>query len=182
MDRQILNEYINKYKQSELITYISNACNLHEEKLSIKTIDYFENKQITIDISNQFVIILNNSIHDKISINNINFEEVLIIDDNSNIEINTKLTYNDIKYILLENTYNKNIIDQINNLQISDNIFLINDPDILNDNNCEIIRKFIDTNIENKLVDKDTWSEYKNTQSLGFSISKIIIIKLLIKI
>tara|TARA_B100000795_G_C22767604_1_gene426389 strand:+ start:283 stop:1194 length:912 start_codon:yes stop_codon:yes gene_type:complete len=169
MDRHILNEFINKYKISELIEYISNECNLHKDKLSIQTIDIFENKQISIDISNQFIILLNNSIHEDICINNINFEEVLIIHDNSNININTDLTYNDIKYILLNNTSknNHNIIENINKYVINDNIFLINNSNILNNDKCEFIKKFIDSYVENNLVKNNN-----NTQSLNFMISK----------
>ena len=172
MDRHILNEFINKYKISELIEYISNECNLHKDKLSIKTIDIFENKQISIDISNQFIILLNNSIHEDICINNINFEEVLIIHDNSNININTDLTYNDIKYILIENNSQKNSIENINRYFKSDNIFLINNSNILNNNKCELIKKFIDSYVENKLTDKTCWCNSYNTQSLCFTNSK----------
>ena len=173
MNRELLNEYINKYKITEFIEYISNEYNLQQEKLSIKTIDTFQNKQLTIDISCHFIIILNNSIHDEICINNINFEEVLIIHDNSNIEINSDLTYSDIRYILIENISKKNSIEDKNKFLQNDNIFLINDSKILHDDDCKLITRFIDNYIENKVFDKVKWGENYNTQSLAFKISKI---------
>ena len=172
MNRQLLNEYINKYKISELIQYISNEYNLQEEKLSIKLINTFQNKQLTIDKLKQFIIILNNTIHDTISINNTNFDEILMIDDNSNIEINSDVTYSDIKYILIENNSNKNSIENKNKYNKGDNIFLINNSNIINDEDCKLIKKFIDNHVENKLIDKVNWNTNCNTQSLCFKISQ----------
>jgi hypothetical protein len=172
MNRELLNEYINKYKISELLEYISNEYNLQEEKLSIKLIDTFQNKQLTIDIVSQFIVLLNNSIHDTISINNTNFEEILMIDDNSNIEINSDVTYSDIKYILIENNSSKNSIENKNKYSKGDNIFLINSLNIINDDDCKLIKKFIDNYVENKLVDTTYWTSNGNTQSLCFKISE----------
>lgn len=164
MNRELLNEYINKYKISELLEYISNEYNLQEEKLSIKLIDTFQNKQLTIDKETQFIVLLNNSIHDTISINNTNFEEILMIDDNSNIEINSDVTYSDIKYILIENNSSKNSIENKNKYSKGDNIFLINSLNIINDDDCKFIKKFIDNYLENKLVDTTGWTSNGNTQ------------------
>jgi len=172
MNRELLNEYINKYKISELLEYISNEYNLQEEKLSIKLIDTFQNKQLTIDKETQFIVLLNNSIHDTISINNTNFEEILMIDDNSNIEINSDVTYSDIKYILIENNSSKNSIENKNKYSKGDNIFLINSLNIINDDDCKLIKKFIDNYVENKLVDTTCWTSNGNTQSLCFKISE----------
>jgi len=172
MNRKLLNEYTNKYKMRELIQYISNEYNLQKEKLSIKIIDTFQNKQLTIDIQNNFVIILNNSIHDEISINNIKFKEVLIIDSDSNIEIDTDLTYSDIKYILIENSSKKNSIEDKNKYLQGDNIFLINDLKIFNKDHCDLINRFIDNNIENKSINKTSGDHNINRQSLSYMISK----------
>ena len=172
MNRELLNEYINKYKISELIEYISNKYNLQEEKLSIKLIDTFQNKELTIDKVSQFIVILNNTIHDEITINNTNFEEILMIDDNSNIEINSDVTYSDIKYILIENNSTKNSIENKNKYIKGDNIFLINNSNIINDEDCKLVKKFIDNYIENKLVDTTCWTSNDNTQSLCFKISE----------
>jgi len=172
MNRKLLNEHTNKYKMRELIQYISNEYNLQKEKLSIKIIDTFQNKQLTIDIQNNFVIILNNSIHDEISINNIKFKEVLIIDSDSNIEIDTDLTYSDIKYILIENSSKKNSIEDKNKYLQGDNIFLINDLKIFNKDHCDLINRFIDNNIENKSINKTSGDHNINRQSLSYMISK----------
>tara|TARA_Y100000389_G_scaffold164451_1_gene168145 strand:+ start:283 stop:1200 length:918 start_codon:yes stop_codon:yes gene_type:complete len=172
MNRELLNEYINKYKITELMEYISNEYNLQKEKLSIKIIDTFQNKQLTIDIVSQFIVILNNTIHDEITINNTNFEEILMIDDNSNIEINSDVTYSDIKYILIENNSTKNSTENKNKYSKGDNIFLINSLNIINDDDCKLIKKFIDNYVENKLVDTTYWTCNGNTQSLCFKISQ----------
>ena len=172
MNRQLLNEYINKNKISELMQYISNEYNLQQEKLSIKKIDIFQNKQLKIDILNHFIILLNNSIHDEISINNIKFDEVLIIDSNSNIEIDTDLTYSDIKYILIEKFSIKKSIEDENKYLCCDNIFLINDTKIFTNHDCDLITRFIDNNIENQYINNISWIHDSNTQSLSYIISK----------
>tara|TARA_B110000967_G_C18789997_1_gene512808 strand:- start:65 stop:622 length:558 start_codon:yes stop_codon:yes gene_type:complete len=170
MNRELLNEYINKYKISELIEYISNKYNLQEEKLSIKLIDTFQNKELTIDKVSQFIVILNNTIHDEITINNTNFEEILMIDDNSNIEINSDVTYSDIKYILIENNSTKNSIENKNKYIKGDIIFLINNSNIINDEDCKLVKKFIDNYIENKLV--DTTCSYPSVSIFFYSLGQ----------
>lgn len=172
MNRKLLNEYINKYKISDLTEYISNINNLQEEKLSIKLIDTFENNQLTINTANEFIIILNNSIHDLITINKIDFEEVLIINDISNIVINSELTYSDIKYILVENISKKNSIEEKNRYLVSDNIFLINESNILNYDDCNFIMAFIDNYKKNNLLEKSDWNCNSNSQSLFCKISE----------
>ena len=116
MNREILNNYIKNNQINNLTNYLSNYLNLHKEKLYIKLINNFETNSITIDNLNEFVIILNNSIHDEIIVNNTKFEETLLINDSSNILINTNLTYIDITYILIQNVSKKNSIEYKNNV------------------------------------------------------------------
>tara|TARA_B100001175_G_scaffold272587_1_gene245838 strand:- start:2141 stop:3088 length:948 start_codon:yes stop_codon:yes gene_type:complete len=177
MNREILNNYIKNNQINNLTDYLSNYLNLHKEKLYIKLINNFETNSITIDNLNEFVIILNNSIHDEIIVNNTKFEETLLINDSSNILINTNLTYIDITYILIQNVFKKNSIEYINKYFLNDNIFLINDSNIFNHDDCKFIKRFIDksienNSIENNFIDKITWNSSYNTQSLGFIISK----------
>jgi len=172
MNREILNNYIKNNQINNLTNYLSNYLNLHKEKLYIKLINNFETNSITIDNLNEFVIILNNSIHDEIIVNNTKFEETLLINDSSNILINTNLTYIDITYILIQNVSKKNSIEDINKYFLNDNIFLINDSNIFNDDDSKLIKTFIDNYIENKFINKFTWDKRSNTQSLCFTISK----------
>ncbi len=163
MNIEMLNNYIKNNQINNLTNYLSNYLNLQKEKLNIKLINTFETNSITINKSKEFVVILNNSIHDEISINNIKFQETLLIDNDENILINTNLIYNEITYIIVQ------IINNSNNKELyseTDNIFLINDEKIINTITCDLLKEFTDTCIDNNNLDLYDWNKEYITQSL----------------
>ena len=172
MNREILNNYIKNNQINNLTNYLSNYLNLHKEKLYIKFINNFQTNSITIDNSNEFVIILNNSIHDEIIVNNTKFEETLLINDTSNILINTKLTYIDITYILIQNVTNYNSKEIIESYFESDNIILINDKNLIDDKTCDLIKNFIDSSIHNKNYIKYDINKSYNVKSYSLKLNK----------
>ena len=172
MNREILNNYIKNNQINNLTNYLSNYLNLHKEKLYIKFINNFQTNSITIDNSNEFVIILNNSIHDEIIVNNTKFEETLLINDTSNILINTKLTYIDITYILIQNVTNYNSKEIIESYFESDNIILINDKNLIDDKTCDLIKNFIDSSIHNKNYIKYDINKSYNVKSDSLKLNK----------
>ena len=90
-DREKINNLIDDDNLKEIINYVSQEINVHNERLKIITIDEFETNKLTIDKKNQFVIILNNSNKETITINGATFEEVLCIDNTDTLIIESKL-------------------------------------------------------------------------------------------
>ena len=100
LDKNILNNFINSNNNNELINYMSEKLNIHTERLSIILIDKFETAKLTIDKTNQFVIILNNSENETVTINNHTFEEVLCIDTVNDIIINSIIDFSKLTFIV----------------------------------------------------------------------------------
>jgi glucose-1-phosphate thymidylyltransferase short form len=81
-----------------------------------------------IDKNNQFVICLNNSIHETVSINNASFDEVLCIDNTDDIIIDSKIIYTDLRFVVFNDNCkkSKNNIDLIKFKEYQNKLFLNN--------------------------------------------------------
>jgi hypothetical protein len=175
LDRKILNNYINSNKINELTEYVSGKLNIHNERLTIVKIDEFETAKLKIDKNNQFVICLNNSIHETVSINNISFDEVLCIDNTDDIIINSKIIYTDLRFVVFNDNCkkSKNSIDLINKYKLQDpsnNIFVIDESEIISQSECEYFRNIINNNIDNNQYVLKQWEQGNNVSCKTFLI------------
>ena len=171
-DREKLNNFIDDNKIKDIIDYVSEKINVHSERLKLVTIDEFETKNLTIDKNSQFAIILNNSTNETITINGATFEEVLCIDNVENIIIESKLDDNTktIKFLVFEDScknfkHNETLINRFKR-DTSNNIFIIEDKNILNYDDCDFYREIIDNFISNNNLleiqkhNRWVWEEY----------------------
>ena len=175
LDRELLNNNIKSNNIKELIEYVSCKLNIHNERLTIVKIDEFETEKLKIDKHNQFVICLNNSIHETVSINNTSFDEVLCIDNTNDIVINSKIIYTDIIFIVFnDNCKNsKHSSELINKYKLQDpshNIFVIDEPDIITETDCDYFRAIINNNIENNMAISKQWEKGNNVSCDTFLI------------
>tara|TARA_B100001175_G_scaffold272587_1_gene245837 strand:- start:1125 stop:2096 length:972 start_codon:yes stop_codon:yes gene_type:complete len=177
LDKDTLNNYINSFNNKGLINYISEKLNIHSERLSIVLIDKFETEKLTIDKTNQFVIILNNSEHETVIINDTTFDEVLCIDTINDIIINSnKINFSELTFIV----FNDNCKQAINtpevlnkyNIDSSLNIILVEDPFILSEDDCDYFVKIIDNYIENDDSLNHTWFPGNNVNCKTFRIDE----------
>ena len=176
LDKDTLNNYINSYNNKGLINYISEKINIHSERLSIVVIDKFETEKLTIDKTNQFVIILNNSQHETVIINDTTFEEVLCIDTINDIIINSNINFSELTFIV----FNDNCKQAINtpevlnqyNIDSSLNIILVEDPFIISEDDCDYFLKIIDNYIENDYSQYQTWCPGNNVNCSTFYVEE----------
>ena len=176
LDKNILNNFINSNNNNELINYMSEKLNIHTERLSIILIDKFETAKLTIDKTNQFVIILNNSEKETVTINNHTFEEVLCIDTVNDIIINSIIDFSKLTFIV----FNDNCKQAINTPDLlkqytvdnSLNIIVVEDPFILSEDDCDYFVKIIDNYIENDDSKNITWCPGNNVNCKTFYIEE----------
>ena len=172
-DREHLNHLINNDNIKELKNYVSEKMNIHNERLKLLLIDEFETKQLTIDKISHFAIILNNSAEKTITINGITFEEFLYIDNVENIIIDSNIiNIKEIKFIIFEDTckqfkHNQKIIEMFKR-DTSNNIFIIEDKDIINNEDCDFYREIIDNFIINNSFANLVWQAGNNVNCNTF--------------
>ena len=173
-DREKLNNLIDNDKTRDLINYVSEKLNIHTERLKLITIDEFKIKNLIIDKNNEFVIILNNSTNETITINGSTFEEVLYIDNVENIIIDSEI--NDtkiIKFLVFQDTCkqfknNETLINRYKKRDTSNNIFLIDDKTILNYDDCDFYTEIIDNFISNNSYSNQLWEPGNNVNCNTF--------------
>lgn len=175
-DKEKLNSCIDNNNIKDLIEYVSEKINIHNERLKLLRIDEFETNKLIIDKNSQFVIILNNSDNKMVCINGITFEEVLYIDNSENIIIDSKLDdTKKIKFIAFEDTCKvfKNTDDSINSFKqiTNSNILIIEDNCILNSDDCDYYREIIDNFINNNNYSNMIWVPGNNVNCNTFMIS-----------
>ena len=176
-DREKINNLIDDDNLKDIINYVSEKINVHNERLKIITIDEFQTNKLTIDKNRQFAIILNNSNKETITINGATFEEVLCIDNVENIIIDSKL--NDtktIKFLVFEDIckqfkHNETLINRFKR-DTSNNIFVIEDKNILNYDDCDFYREIIDNFITNNTFTNKIWESGNNVNCNTFVISQ----------
>jgi hypothetical protein len=175
LDRELLNTYIKSNNIKELTEYVSCKLNVHNERLSIVKIDEFETEKLKIDKNNQFVIILNNSIHETVSINNTSFDEVLCIDNTDDIIINSKIIYTDLIFIVFKDNcknskHNNDLINKYKLQDPSNNIFIIEEPSIISETDCDYFTEIINNHIDNKQSVLKQWEKGNNVSCNTFLI------------
>ena len=172
-DREHLNHLINNDSIKELKIYVSEILNIHNERLKLLLIDEFETKQLTIDKNTHFAIILNNSAEKTITINGITFEEFLYIDNVENIIIDSNIiNIKEIKFIIFEDMckefkHNQKLVDMFKR-DTSNNIFIIEDKDIINNEECDFYREIIDNFIINNSFTNVHWYPGNNVNCNTF--------------
>ena len=176
-DREKINKLIDDNNLKEIINYVSEEINVHNERLKIITIDEFETNKLTIDKNSQFVIILNNSSKETITINGATFEEVLCIDNTDTLIIESKLDdIKTIKFLVFEDTcknfkHNQNLINRYK-LDVCNNIFVIEDNNILNHDDCDFYKEIISNFIDNNNYFYKIWEPGNNVNCNTFVISQ----------
>tara|TARA_B100000780_G_C21121421_1_gene454299 strand:- start:118 stop:1077 length:960 start_codon:yes stop_codon:yes gene_type:complete len=175
-DIEVLNHLINSNNENELKKYVSEKMNIHNERLRLLLIDEFETKQLIIDKKTHFAIILNNSTQETITINGITFQEVLYIDNVENIIIDSNIiNIKEIKFIVFEDRCKQFKHDQIQidkyKRDTSNNIFIIEDKDIINYEECDYYIEMIENFITNQTYDKFIWQDGNNVNCNTFVIS-----------
>jgi len=174
-DKEKLNNLIDDDKIKDIIDYVSEKINVHSERLKLVTIDEFETKNLTIDKNSQFAIILNNSTNEIITINDATFEQVLYIDNVENVIIESKLDYTKtIKFLVFEDSckkfkHNETLINRFKR-DTSNNIFIIEDQNILNYDDCDFYREIIDNFITNNTYYNMVWKPGNNVNCNTFVI------------
>lgn len=175
-DKEKLNNYIDNNNIKDLISYVSEKINIHNERLKLIRIDEFETNKLIINKDSQFVIILNNSDNKTICINNITFEDVLYIDNIEDIIIDSILDdTKKIKFIAFQDTCKlfKNTENQINAFKqiTNSNILIIEDNSIFNPDDCDYYRETIDNFIDNNNYSNMIWIPGNNVNCNTFLIS-----------
>ena len=176
-DREKINNLIDDDNLKEIINYVSEEINVHNERLKIITIDEFETNKLTIDKKRQFVIILNNSNKETITINGTTFEEVLCIDNTDTLIIESKLDdTKTIKFLVFEDTcknfkHNENLINKFKR-DVCNNIFVIEDNNILNHDDCDFYKEIISNFIDNNNYCNKIWEPGNNVNCNTFVISQ----------
>ena len=176
-DREKINNLIDDDNLKEIINYVSEEINVHNERLKIITIDEFETNKLTIDKNSQFVIILNNSNKETITINGATFEEVLCIDNTDTLIIESKLDdTKTIKFLVFEDTcknfkHNENLINRFKR-DVCNNIFVIEDNNILNHDDCDFYKEIISNFIDNNTYCNKIWEAGNNVNCNTFVISQ----------
>ncbi len=175
-DKDTLNKLIISNNDANLINYISDKLNIHHERLSIVLIDYFETEKLVIDKNNQFVIILNNSENETITINNVTFEEILCLDNDNDIIINSNVKFSDLTFLVFNDNCKQSInsVEKINeyiNKDFSLNIMVIEDPLILNTDDCDYFVNVIDSYINSNVSINNNWCPGNNVNCKTFFIN-----------
>ena len=187
----ILNEienYIN-FNDKKLIEYLSNLLVIQKERLIIKNINIEELSYNKINIADDECIILINDNDYDCSINYIrdSSHEIYNCFSNSSLIINKvssiDLSYKSkIKYIIVQDICKSNkIINNPKQLfenyetvnERKNNIFTLNDENIINDDDCDFFIKLLNTYIENKEYNIEKWGNGSNVNCLFMHVENI---------
>ena len=199
LDYNLLDKLIVYNNKNNIIEHISEIFNLHKERFNILDLGIIDNINITINLhqknseynSNDNFIIIVNNYNNTMLINDISYNDNIILMDISslNIIINNDselLKINDIndiynkknfiKYIVI-NDNTKNVINNqryINNIgDICNNIFIINNQELLTHEDCDFFKNFIEYTIQNNEYSIEKWDINTNVICKFFHITNI---------
>lgn len=187
----ILNEiesYVN-FNDKKLIEYLSNLLVIQKERLIIKNINIEELSYNKINIADdEYIILINDNDYD-CSINYIRdssseiyncfSNSILIIDVSCSIEL---LYKSKIKYIIIQDICKRNkIINNPKQLfenyvtinERKNNIFTLNDQNIINHDDCDFFIKLLNTYIDNKEYNIEKWGNGSNVNCLFMHVENI---------
>ena len=187
----ILNEienYVN-FNDKKLIEYLSNLLVIQKERLIIKNINIEELSYNKINIlEDEYIILINDNDYD-CSINYIkdSSHEIYNCFSNSSFIIDKvcsiDLSYNTkIKYIIVQDICKSNKIinnpkqlfenyDTVN--ERKNNIFTLNDQNIINDDDCDFFIKLLNTYIENNEYNIEKWGNGSNVNCLFMNVENM---------
>ena len=199
IDNNKLLEFIQNYNDFydlSIIEYLSNSFIIHKERIKIKKNSLLINNDLSNNIINknsqESIIFINNNsyniIIEELYINNNldlsynNYE--YICNANSNLIINnyydTKILYKkNIDYLIFEDLCKSNkIIYNPNQLfenystinEKKNNIFLINDSNIINNDDCNYFVKLLNTLINNNDYNIEKWGNGSNVNCLFMNV------------
>lgn len=202
IDNNKLLEFIQNYNDFydlSIIEYLSNSFIIHKERIKIKKNSLLINNDLSNNIINknsqESIIFINNNsyniIIEELYINNNldlsynNYE--YICNANSNLIINnyydTKILYKkNIDYLIFEDLCKSNkIIYNPNQLfenystinEKKNNIFLINDSNIINNDDCNYFVKLLNTLINNNDYNIEKWGNGSNVNCLFMNVTNI---------
>lgn len=184
-----------------IIDYLSEIFKIHKERILIKTINIidYSNNIIDIEKSDYFILLNNSSYNIHLNAlyndtsnnsnyfcqnnNNLILENIQKIEILNNINNDNNIFQNSlIQYLIFKDLCKDNIIKNNPNQlfenystinELKNNIFLINDSNLINNDDCNYFVKLLNTLINNKDYNIEKWGNGSNVNCLFLNVRNV---------